>query len=261
MIAWCDERKCNMLKTLGIIDGLLTTDRQRRNASRSLGGKTVLEWVVRQMTDSLQLDGVVVVTDQSEANMFVKMMTPLDVPVYRADATDTLSALSKTLEQFQAKNCVYLGLDWPLIDPQLIDRLVIAAESNPEGRYAAYQFEDDSRKGRPLGMFAEWYDVRALHRANRKAVNPLYRECPGAFFLETSPRETLTLVPAPSQFCDNDLCMAIESEDDWDNVIMIFESIDADNIQWSHIAELLLNMPHANRVGLRPLSPHSVGSH
>lgn len=246
-----------MLKTLGIIDGLLTTDRQRRNACRSLGGKTVLEWVVRQMTDSLQLDAVVVMTDHSEANMFVKMMTPLDVPVFRTDAVDTLSALSKTLENFQAKNCVYLGLDWPLIDPQLIDRLVVAAEANPESRYAAYRFENESRQGRPLGMFAEWYDVKALHRANRKAVDPMHREYPGVHFLETGTPESLTLVPAPQLFCDNDLCMTIECEDDWENVIMIFESIDADNIHWSHVAEQLLKLPQSNRVGLRPQNAKS----
>ena len=219
-----------MLKTLGIIDGLLTTDRQRRNVSRSLGGKTVLEWVTRQMTDSLQLDGVVVITDHSEENMFVKMMTPLDVPVITVHEKDPLAALSKTLESFQAEHCVYLGLDWPLIDPHLIDRLVVAAESNPKGQYAAFQFENEAHQGRPIGMFAEWYDVKALHRANRKAIDPRYREYPGLYFLNCAEKETLTLIPAPSPFDEHHFCLTIESEDDWDNITMIFESIDADNI-------------------------------
>jgi spore coat polysaccharide biosynthesis protein SpsF (cytidylyltransferase family) len=232
-----------MLKTLGIIDGLLTTDRQRRNACRSLGGKTVLEWVARQLTDSMRLDGVVVVTDHSEENMFVKMMTPLDVPVLLTNSGDTLSALAKTLESFQAEHCVYIGLDWPLIDSHLIDRLIIAAESNPNGHYAAFQFENGSRKGRPFGMFAEWYDVKALHRANRKATDPMHREYPGLYFLEQADKTNLTLIPAPRPFCDHDLCQTIESEDDWDNITMIFESIDAENIQWHHIAELLLSLP------------------
>ena len=232
-----------MLKTLGIIDGLLTTDRQRRNASRSLGGKTVLEWVARQLTDSMRLDGVVVVTDDSEENMFVKMMTPLDVPVFMTDAADTLSALSKTLESFQAEHCVYIGLDWPLIDSHLIDRLIIAAESKPDSRYAAFRFDDDSLKGRPLGMFAEWYDVRALHRANRKATDPMHREYPGLYFFECVDPSNLALIPAPRPFCEHDLCPIIESEDDWENITMIFESIDADNIHWNHIVELLLSLP------------------
>jgi len=243
-----------MLKTLGIIDGLLTTDRQRRNAGRSLGGKTVLDWVARQMTDSLQLDGVVVVTDHSDENMFVKVMTPLDVPVFMTDSPDTLSALSKTLENFQAENCVYIGLDWPLIDPQLIDRLAIAAESTPGTQYAAYRFDDDSKmfRGRPFGMFAEWYDVRALHRAGRKAVDPLHREYPGCYFLEKVPSENMTLIPVPRPFCENDCCLDIESEEDWEDVIMIYESLDVDNIQWQRIAELLMELPETSRIGLKP---------
>ena len=232
-----------MIKTLGIIDGLFSTDRQRRNVCRSLGGKTVLEWVARQMTDSLRLDGVVVVTDLSEENMFVKMMTPLDVPVFMTDAVDTLSALASTLESFPSEHCVYIGLDWPLIDSHLIDRLIVAAESNPNGKYAAFEFDNDSRKGRPLGMFAEWYDVKALHRANRKATDPIHRAYPGLYFLECAEKASLTLIPAPQPFCDHDLCLTINNEDDWDNITMIFESIDADNIHWHHIAELLLALP------------------
>ena len=233
-----------MLKTLGVIDGLLTTDRQRRNASRSLGGKTVLEWVARQLTDSMRLDGVVMMTDHSEDNMFVKMMTPLDVPVLMTGAGDTLSALSKTLESFQAKHCVYIGLDWPLIDSQLIDRLITAAELNLNSQYAAFQFDNDPRRGRPHGMFAEWYDVKALHRANRKAVDPIHREYPGLYFLERADKEALTLIPAPQPFGEHDLCPLLDNEDDWENVTMIFESIDADNIHWQHIAELLLSLPN-----------------
>ncbi|MDR1385324.1 MAG: NTP transferase domain-containing protein [Planctomycetaceae bacterium] len=236
-----------MLKTLGVIDGLLTTDSQRRNVSRMLGGKTVLEWVARQMTDSLQLNGVIVVTDNSDENLFVKTTTPLDVPVFTANTTETLMALCQSLEAFPAEHCVYLGLDWPLIDSPLIDQLVIAAESNPQGEYAAFQFTDDSysAKGRPVGMFAEWYNVKALHHANRKAVSPIHREYPGMYFLEQATKEALTLVSVPKQFAGTEFRMTLESEEDWETIATIFESIDAGNIHWSHVAALLTHLPHA----------------
>ncbi|MDR1491532.1 MAG: hypothetical protein LBT05_02245 [Planctomycetaceae bacterium] len=236
-----------MLKTLGIIDGLLTSDRQRRNVSRLLGGKTVLEWVARQMTDSLQLDGVIVVTDNSEENLFVKTTMPLDVPVFIADTTETLTALCQSLEMFPAESCVYLGSDWPLIDSLLIDQLVITAESNPQGEYAAFQFTDDSysAKGRPVGMFAEWYNVKALHRAKRKAISSIHREYPGMYFLEKAVKETVTFVSVPKQFAGTEFRMTLESEEAWETISTIFESIDAGNIHWSHIAALLTHLPHA----------------
>ncbi|MCL2349672.1 MAG: NTP transferase domain-containing protein [Planctomycetaceae bacterium] len=235
-----------MFKTLGIINGLLTTERQRRNACRMLGGKTVLEWVVRQMTDSERLDGVIVITDESEENKFVKQRTPLDVPVFTvAPDGDTLKAVTLALEVFPAEHCVFIGLDWPLIDSSLVDRLILAAELNPFGEYAAFHFENSvcSIKGRPTGMFAEWYDVKALHRANRKADDPMYRRYPGMYFIEQS-KNTLTLIPAPKQFDRDDIRWTVENEDDWENIVTLFESIDADNIQWHRIAETLLHQPH-----------------
>lgn len=238
-----------MLKTLGIIDGLLTTDRQRRNASRTLGGKTVLEWVARQMTDSAQLDGVVMMTDESEENGFIRMMTPLDVPVFMTNAKDTLAAMSAVLENFSAKNCVYIGLDWPLIDSYLVDRLIIAGEANPNGQYAAFQFKNShcSVSGKPTGMFAEWYRSSAIAQASRNAVDPMHREYPGMYFLEQAPKESLTLIQAPPQLDRDDIRLTIENEDDWENMVMIFESIDADNIQWNCIADAILHQPHLRK--------------
>jgi len=249
-----------MLKTLGIIDGLLTTDRQRRNACRTLGGKTVLEWVARQMTDTERLDGVIVVTNESEENMFVRQMTPLDVPVFAADTCDTLKAIALSLEAFPAEHCVFIGLDWPLIDSHLVDRLILAAESNPAGEYAAFHFENSacSIKGRPTGMFAEWYNVRSLHRANRKASDTMYREYPGMYFIEQSPKNVLTLIPAPKQFDRDDIRWTIENEDDWENVVTLFESIDADNIQWPRIAENLLHHSHIQSGMKRHSKPVSM---
>jgi spore coat polysaccharide biosynthesis protein SpsF (cytidylyltransferase family) len=101
-------------------------------------------------------------------------------------------------------------------------------------------------------MFAEWYDVKSLHRANRKATDPMHREYPGSYFLERVEPKALTLIPAPRQFCENDLCLTIESEDDWEDVIMIFESIDADNIQWHHIAELLSSLHREGKNARKP---------
>ena len=50
-----------MLKTLGIVDACYRSRAVRSKAARKLGGKSVLEWVVRRATDCQRLDGVIVV--------------------------------------------------------------------------------------------------------------------------------------------------------------------------------------------------------
>ncbi len=53
-----------MFRTLGIVKGALLTERQRHHLARRLEGKSVLEWVVRQVTDCELLSGVVVLADE-----------------------------------------------------------------------------------------------------------------------------------------------------------------------------------------------------
>ena len=49
-----------MLRNLGIVQLYFQAPRFRANAMRKLGGRSLLEWVVRRVTDSMRLDGVIV---------------------------------------------------------------------------------------------------------------------------------------------------------------------------------------------------------
>jgi len=246
-----------MLGTLGIINGLLVTEHQRRQASRSLNGKPVLEWVARQMTDSCCLDGVIIVTDNSEENAFIQMLAPLDVPVFVARTNETLKALTESLETFPAETSVLIGMDWPLIDSMLVDRLIRAAKENSLCRYAAYRFECSCfAAGRPFGMFPEWYRSQALHEANRKATDPIHRKFPGLYFLESCPSDALERIPAPSELDREDIRLTVEDEEDWEHVVQIFDAMGSeDDTDWYRICELLIQQPelrsrmaHCNKI-------------
>ena len=50
-----------MLRNLGMVQACFQSPRFRCNAMRRLGGRSLLEWVIRRATDSMRLDGVIVV--------------------------------------------------------------------------------------------------------------------------------------------------------------------------------------------------------
>ncbi|MDR1270258.1 MAG: hypothetical protein LBK82_12110, partial [Planctomycetaceae bacterium] len=79
-----------MNKTIGIVKGTLLTEKQHRHVARRLEGKSVLEWVVRQMTDCELLNGVVVAAEEGSNGEMVRQLTPIDVPVFSSSARDTL---------------------------------------------------------------------------------------------------------------------------------------------------------------------------
>jgi spore coat polysaccharide biosynthesis protein SpsF len=231
-----------MLRTLGIVKGALLTDKQRNYLARRLDGKSVLEWVVRQMTDCQLLSGVVVVVDSGASGEIVGDLTPIDVPVHRTEAKDTMALLQDTFEHFSTYSCLFIGCDWPFIDPTIFDRLVRAAELQVECDYSAFQFTNEIFSvGRPYGLFPEWYRSATLRKVASRVDDPIYRNLPGTFFLDNRESYKVELLPAPTALDRKDIRFSFDDEDDWDNIIELHDALSLDVLDCQKISNLLSN--------------------
>lgn len=162
-----------MLKTLGIVQACFEQESVRGKVARRLHGKTVLEWVVRRVTDCTRLDGVIVLTNDAPENAMVRDAVPLDVPVVVGTQADALGRFVAALERYPAESAVRIRAESPFVDPGLIDRLITTAEAHPDFDYIGYRLQD----GRPailspVGVYAEWFRSVALRRSARKATSP-----------------------------------------------------------------------------------------
>lgn len=237
-----------MLRTLGIIKGTLLTAKQRRNMARRLAGKTVLEWVVRLMTDSELLGGVVVLTDEGEDGELIRRITPIDVPVYATAANDTLEGLVNVLETCPAEHCLFIGADWPFVDPTIIDKLIRTAELEPNCDYAGYQFMNEIfSAGRPYGLFPEWYRSASLFRAHRVAEENVHRHMPGCFFLDNQQNYNVELLPVPSGFDRDDIRLTCDMDDDWENVLTVYDALGSSAFESDKLSDLFSNQPQLRR--------------
>lgn len=233
-----------MLRTLGIVKGTLITEKQRRHLSRRLAGKSVLERVVRQMTDCELLDKVVVLTDKGENGDIVRPLVPSDVPVFASDKEDTVSAITDALESYPAQSCVFIGADWPFLDPTLIEQLIRTAEAEKACDYAAYQFMNEYfSAGKPFGLFPEWYTATAIGDANHKADNNVHRQLPGCFFLDNQTQYHIELLPAPAGLDRVDIRLTFDQEDDWENILAIHDALGAEDFDWRKLSNLLHHQP------------------
>jgi spore coat polysaccharide biosynthesis protein SpsF len=237
-----------MLKTLGIVDACYGSCGPRAKAARKLGGKPVLEWVVRRATDCQQLDGVIVVTSNVADNQFVSELVPLDVPVFTGSKADALGCLAAALEEYPAEAAVRICARSPFIDPSLIDRLVRTAEAQGDCDYVGYQ----SRDGRPailspVGMYAEWFRSSALRRAARKARSPTDRQQATRYLYHHPDKFNVVLIPAPEQIDRDDVRLTVDIEEDWEHTLVIFEALGPDDLDWQRIADLLVHQPHLRK--------------
>jgi len=233
-----------MLKTLGIVEVRTNSDLARLTACRRLGGKSLLEWVVRAMTESLGLDAVIISAPEIAETAELAELAPCDVPLFVSDRTDALARFAAALEEYPARAVVRVAAEHPFVDPVLIDRLVTTAASHPEADYIGYC----SRSGRPvvmspLGAIGEWIRTSAIRRANREAVEASDREQLSAYFHARPEKFNLRLIPIPQQLDRDDVRLTIGGEEDWERTQTIFEALGPEPLDYQRIADLLHHQP------------------
>ncbi|MDR0871266.1 MAG: NTP transferase domain-containing protein [Planctomycetaceae bacterium] len=230
-----------MLKTLGIVKGALLTEKQCGHLARRLNGMSVLEWVVRQMTDCELLSGVIVLADEGAAGEQVRRLAPFDVPVFAPPAKDTLSLLQQTFEHFSADACVFIGADYPFLDPTLIDQLILSAEKVPDCHYAAYRFTNEIFSvGRPYGLFPEWYQRDSLRKIAGRVTDPIYRQLPGTYYLDNRNRYKVKLLSAPAELDQQEqLRFTFNNEADWDDILDLSDALDMEAFDSRKVGGLL----------------------
>ncbi len=238
-----------MLGTLGIVqvelhDGRSGDLRQlSRFAGRKLGGHSVLDRVVRSVTDCSQLDAVIVVTGGEVADA-VSRLVPADVPVFSSQRDDALARFTEAVEEYPCRSIVRVSLDSPFVDPALLDRLVITAKEHPECDYIGYR----SRDGRPavqscLGVFGEWFTQKSIQLANRQATLPADRKDVSRYLYSHPETFQLRLMQMPSQLDRADFRLALDGEEDWEHAESIFEALGPEGFDWQGIAGLLDHQP------------------
>ena len=237
-----------MLKTLGIVQACFGSARFRCIVHRKFGGQSLLEWVVRRVTDCARLDGVIVVVCDAAEHRFVRDLVPMDVPVFVGSQPDPLGRFARALEEYPAEAAVRVRADNPFIDPGLIDRLVTTAQDHPNCDYVSYS----SRDGRPailspVGVYAEWFRAAALRRAARAAKGRADREDVTRYIYSHPEKFKLRLIPAPTQIDRDDVRLTIDIEEDWDHALAIFEALGPEAVDWQRIAKLLDHQPDLRR--------------
>lgn len=237
-----------MLKTLGIVQACVGSPRFRCNLQRKLWGQSLLGWVVRRVTDSLRLDGVIVVARGPADDRSIANLVPADVPVCVSCETDAVSRFLSALEDYPAEAVVRIRGDNAFVDPSLIDRLVATADSYPDCDYVSFCSHD----GRPaihspIGICAEWFRARALRRVAEKKLNIGSREYLTRYIYSHPETFNVRLIPIPSPLDRDDVRLTVDMEEDWENALAIFEALGPDRMEWQRIANLLDQQPGLRR--------------
>lgn len=227
-----------MLQALGIVDACFEDDVSRLRAQRRIGGKTLLEYVARQATDSQRLDGVVIVVNGDPANAFVSYCTPLDVPLFVGKSRDRLTCWAAATEAYSTKAVVRIPVDSPFVDPEAIDRLVRGAESSEtDCDFFAFSSEGDEYSDVEVPA-VQWFRAKALRRAARKATKRAHRTSPAHYFLDRAMQDRhVGFLPVPAVVRERQL--RLEGDEDWECVLTLLDTTEYEEIDTRHFLGLM----------------------
>ncbi len=233
-----------MLNTLGVVEVRPEIDSPRLTACRRLGGKSLLEWVVRRMTESQRLDAVIVLAPEISQTPELAELVPCDVPFVASSRPDAFGRFMAALTEHPAQAVVRVVADHPFVDPVLIDRLVNTADQHSESDYIGYC----SRSGlpavrSPLGVIGEWICTAALERAHHEATKPAVRDLVTGYFYAHPEQFNLRLIPVPRELDREDVRLTIDGEEDWEHTQTIFEALGPEHLDYHRVAHLLDGQP------------------
>jgi spore coat polysaccharide biosynthesis protein SpsF len=119
------------MTTLGIIQARMGSSRLPGKVLRRLGGRTVLERVVRSAQQAGVLDELVVATTVEAADdAVVAECAAIGVPCYRGPVDDVLTRFLGVLDRHESDIVLRFTADCPLLDPGLValaHRVFVAA--------------------------------------------------------------------------------------------------------------------------------------
>lgn len=239
-----------MVTTLGVVevipsvDGLSSKSPLAGIARRRFAGKTLLEWVVRRVSDADHLEQIVVVAGPDPLSRSLAQLAPPDARIFVTEAKDPLGRLASVVRQIPCKGVVRLSVSDPFVDPILIDRLVLSVAGEDDCDYACFCFGDGrAAHSSRMGVFADWCRAEAVLKADRQAKSPADRRELARFFYSRPESFAIRKITVPARLDRDDLRLAIRDEEDWENVEMILEALGPESLDWQFITSLLDRHP------------------
>jgi len=154
---------------------------QARTGSSRLPGKvlmkldnelTVLEYVVNQLSFCKLIDKIIIATtDFEEDDTIEQLARKLQVDCFRGNSEDVLDRYYNCAKKFEVKNILRITSDCPLIDPEIVDKVI--------EKYLSEEYDYVSNteiRTFPIGTDAEVFSFYLLEKSWKNASLPSERE-------------------------------------------------------------------------------------
>jgi spore coat polysaccharide biosynthesis protein SpsF len=162
------------MRTVVVVQARCGSTRLPAKVLRPLGGRPMLVRMLERLACATTVDAMVVATTTDAADDVIEeTVRGAGFRCLRGHPTDLLDRHLDAARRTAADVVVKIPSDCPLIDPQVVDRVVAAHRAEPAGADYTSNLHPESY---PDGSDVEAMSFRALETAWREATRPYERE-------------------------------------------------------------------------------------
>lgn len=204
-------------------------------------GKTLLQIHIDRIKQATQVDDIfIATTTKLEDDDIAKLLDNLGVKYYRGSENDVLDRFYQTVKMIQPDFIVRLTSDCPLIDPQLLDEVIVKAKEEDLDYYANIIEEHY-----PDGQDIEVFKFSALEQAWRETNIKSDREHVTPYIRNNSSYKGGTLFKSKNHDLQgnyNHVRLTVDEPQDLEVIRHIIKDLGFDK-DWKTYAEYYLNNP------------------
>lgn len=168
------------MSTIIIVQARINSKRFPGKVLKKINGKTVINLIFERLKKSKNAEKIIFsIPDNRKEKALYRHLNKIGANIYVGNENDVLDRYYKTAKKHSAKNIMRVTGDCPLVDFNLIDKMIYFFEKNN------YEYVSNViNPTYPDGLDLEIFSFKALKKAWKNAKKPKYREHVTKFFLE-----------------------------------------------------------------------------
>lgn len=160
------------MKTISIIQARMGSTRLPGKVMLPLGGKHVLERMIKRINKSTTVDEVVVATSNKKADDIISQyVEQSEASVFRGSESDVLERMCQAADYYEADTVVRIAGDCPAVSPEIIDHATGLLQSK-DVDYVSNKLT----RTFPLGLDVEVFTMTSFVSVEQESTAPRERE-------------------------------------------------------------------------------------
>ena len=232
------------MRTVAIVQARLGSSRLPRKVLADLAGNTMLGRVVERLRAARTIDDIVIATTtKSTDDAVIAEARRLGVASWRGSENNVLARYIGAARTYAAGAVVRVTSDCPLLDPETVDKVVMAL------RGSAVDYASNTHvRTYPRGLDTEAFYLETLERVFQLATTTAAKEHVTAYVME-KPGE-FSIKHVTSKTDDSDLRWTVDTVEDLTLVRELFTKLDLGNTlaPYREVVEIVRSRPQLARI-------------